>query len=169
MPQGHYLDNGKCQKLQICSLNCHLLHWGAFLLALHLLIIYMSLWLTNISICIWRNTYFIVQIQKCKIYFYRNAYLYSARTQIDQKWEVKTFTMLQKNYILIVYCSFILSIHQRILDQNESLFPQKYQAPQRFSTLIIIKKKKSWGPKHHIRMISEGSCDILKGSYDAFF
>ncbi len=41
--------------------------------------------------------------------------------------------------------------------KNVSQFPQKYQAAQLFSKLII--QNISWVPNEHIRMISEGSCD----------
>jgi len=39
------------------------------------------------------------------------------------------------------------------------LFPQKSSAAQLFSTLII-KINISYAPNQHIRMISEGPCDI---------
>ncbi len=45
-------------------------------------------------------------------------------------------------------------------------FPQKYEAAQLFSTLMIIRND-SWAASHHIRMISEESCDTEDWSNDA--
>jgi len=45
-------------------------------------------------------------------------------------------------------------------------FPQKYEEAQMFSTLIIIITV-SWLSDHHIRVISEGSCDTEDWSNDA--
>ncbi len=50
--------------------------------------------------------------------------------------------------------------------QNTSLLPQKYEAAQRISPLIIIINVFS-AANHHIRMISEGSCDTEDCSNDA--
>jgi len=38
------------------------------------------------------------------------------------------------------------------------MFPEKYEATQLFSTLLIIINI-SWAANKHIRVISEGSCD----------
>jgi len=46
------------------------------------------------------------------------------------------------------------------------MFPQKYEAPQLFSTLIIIRNV-SCASDHHIRVISVGSCDTEDWSNDA--
>ncbi len=43
-----------------------------------------------------------------------------------------------------------------------SLIPQKYSAVQLFSALIIMRNVSS-ATNHHIRMISEGSCDPEDG------
>ncbi len=43
-------------------------------------------------------------------------------------------------------------------EKNASLLSQKYEAAQLYSTLIIIGNV-SWAANHHIRIISEGSCD----------
>ncbi len=45
-------------------------------------------------------------------------------------------------------------------------FPQKYEAAQLFSTLIIIRNV-CWAANQYIRMISEGSCDTEDWSNDA--
>ncbi len=50
---------------------------------------------------------------------------------------VKTFIMLQKISVSNKRCSFDLSIHQRILKNRIYQSLQKYEAAQRFSTLII--------------------------------
>ncbi len=48
---------------------------------------------------------------------------------------------ITKDYISNKCCSFKMYIHQRILKKiNASPFPQKYEAAQLFSTLIIIRK-----------------------------
>ncbi len=47
--------------------------------------------------------------------------------------------------------------------ENASQFPQKYEAAQLFSILIIIINASN----QHIRMISEGSCDTEDWSNDA--
>ncbi len=47
-----------------------------------------------------------------------------------------------------------------------SHFPQKYEAAQQFSTLIIIRNV-SWAANQYIRMISEESCDTEDWSNDA--
>jgi len=49
-----------------------------------------------------------------------------------------------KNYVIKDFyfeksCSFELAIHQRILKKNVSRFPQKYEAAQPFSTLMITR------------------------------
>jgi len=49
--------------------------------------------------------------------------------------KVKTFTMLHKISVLIK-CCFELSTHQRIL-KTASRFPEKYEATQLFSLMII--------------------------------
>ncbi len=51
---------------------------------------------------------------------------------------------------------------KRILKKN----PQKYEAAQLFSTLIM-RSNISWAANQHIRMISEGSCDTTDWSNDA--
>jgi len=51
-------------------------------------------------------------------------------------------------------------------EKNESQLPLKYEAAQRFSTLIIIRNV-SWASNPHIRVISEGSCDTEDWSNDA--
>ncbi len=71
--------------------------------------------------------------------------------------------MLQNISILNKWCSFELSIHQKIIKQ---WFLQKYEAAHLFSTLIIIRNV-SWVALEHIRMISEGSCDTEDWSNDA--
>ncbi len=76
---------------------------------------------------------------------------------------VKTF-IINKISLSNKCCSFELSIHQKILKQNVSLFP--HEAAQLFSTLIIIRNV-SWAANQHIRMISEGSCDTEDWSNDA--
>ncbi len=48
-----------------------------------------------------------------------------------------------------------------------SWFPQKYEAAQLFSTMIIIIKNASWAANQHIGVISEGSCDTEDWSNDA--
>ncbi len=48
----------------------------------------------------------------------------------------------------------------------KNVFPQNYWAAQLFSTLIIIRNV-SGAANHHIRMISEGSCDTEDWSNDA--
>jgi len=45
------------------------------------------------------------------------------------------------------------------------MFQEKYEAPQLFSTLII--RNISRAANHHIRVISEGSCDTEEWSKDA--
>ncbi len=68
---------------------------------------------------------------------------------------------------------FLLPINQRILEntqlkytpENHS-FHKKKSAAQLFSSLIIIRNV-SWASNHHIRMISEGSCDAEDWSNDA--
>ncbi len=45
-------------------------------------------------------------------------------------------------------------------------FPQKYEAAQLFSILMIIRNV-SWAQNQYIRMISEGSCDTEDWSNDA--
>jgi len=45
-------------------------------------------------------------------------------------------------------------------------FPQKYKVAQLSSTMIIIRNV-SLAANHHIRMISEGSCDTEDWSNDA--
>jgi len=45
-------------------------------------------------------------------------------------------------------------------------FPQKYEAAQMFSWLIIVINV-SWAANHHIRVISDGSCDTEDWSNDA--
>ncbi len=72
--------------------------------------------------------------------------------------------MLQKIWISNKHF-FNLSIHQKIL-KNVSWFPQKYEATQLFSALIIIRNV-SWAANQHIRMISEESCDTEDWSNDA--
>ncbi len=53
--------------------------------------------------------------------------------------------MLHKISISNKCCSFKLSIHQRILKNLNALqFPQKYEAAQLFSTLIIIRNVSDW-------------------------
>ncbi len=47
-----------------------------------------------------------------------------------------------------------------------SHFPQKYEAAQQFSTIIIIRNVSS-AANQNIRMISEGSCDTEDWSNDA--
>ncbi len=51
--------------------------------------------------------------------------------------------------------------YQRIL-KKVSRFPQKYEATQLFSTLIIIRNV-SWAANHHIRMISEDHVTLKTG------
>jgi len=71
---------------------------------------------------------------------------------------VKTFMMLQK--ILFQINVFLLSF----------LFIKKSwkkNCTQLFSRLIIIIINVSWASNHHIRMISEGSCDTEDCSNDA--
>ncbi len=52
--------------------------------------------------------------------------------------------------------------------QNASLLPQKYEAAQRISPLIIIIIINVFSAaNHHIRKISEGSCDTEDCSNDA--
>ncbi len=51
-------------------------------------------------------------------------------------------------------------------NKNIPRFPQKYEAAQLFSTLILIRNV-SWAANQHIRMISEGSCDTEDWSNDA--
>ncbi len=46
------------------------------------------------------------------------------------------------------------------------MFPQKHEAAQLFSTLIIIRNV-SCAANQHIRMISEGSCNTEDWSNDA--
>ncbi len=58
-------------------------------------------------------------------------------------------------------CCFELSSHQRI--QNKCIiFPKNIK--QQFSIIII---NVSWSANHHIRMISEGSCDTEDWRNDA--
>ncbi len=52
------------------------------------------------------------------------------------------------------------------LETHLSHFPQKYEAAQLFSTLIIMRNA-SRAANQHIRMISEGSCDTEDWSNDA--
>jgi len=54
-------------------------------------------------------------------------------------------------------CSFEQSSHQR---ENESQFPQS-------RLIVIIIRNVSWTANHHVRMISEGSCDTEGWSNDA--
>ncbi len=74
--------------------------------------------------------------------------------------------MLQNIDILNKCFSFELYIHQTILKIKSITFPQKYEAAQLFSSLIIIRNV-SWSPNQHIRMISEASCDTEDWSNDA--
>ncbi len=50
--------------------------------------------------------------------------------------------------------------------KSERWFPQKHEATQLFSTLIIIRNV-SWAANQQIRMISEESCDTEDWSNDA--
>jgi len=70
-----------------------------------------------------------------------------------------TFIMLQNISISSKCFSFK---HWR----NPSPYPQKYQAAQLFSTLIIIRNV-SRASNQDIRMISDGSCDTEDWSNDA--
>ncbi len=74
-------------------------------------------------------------------------------------------TILQKMYISNKCISFELTIHQKILENNASRIPQKYEV-ELFSTLIMIRNY-SWATSPHVRMISEGSCDTEDWSNDA--
>ncbi len=51
------------------------------------------------------------------------------------------------------------------MGEKNDQFPQKYEAAQLFSTLIIIWNI-YWAANQHIRMISEGSCDTEDWSND---
>ncbi len=55
--------------------------------------------------------------------------------------------MLLKVSIINHFCSFELSIDQRILKISQ--FPQKYWAAQLFTALIIIYINVSWAPNEH--------------------
>ncbi len=46
-----------------------------------------------------------------------------------------------------------------------SQFPQKYEAAQRFSTLIIMRNA-SWAANQHIRMISEDHVTLKTGGWN---
>ncbi len=50
--------------------------------------------------------------------------------------------------------------------KNASRFPQKYEAAQLFSVLLVIRNVPR-AANQRIRMISEGSCDIEDWSNDA--
>ncbi len=76
----------------------------------------------------------------------------------------KAFDIVIKISILNKCCSFGLYNHPRIL--KKSWFPQKYEAAQLFSTLIIIRHV-SWLTNQHIIMISVGSCDTEYWSNNA--
>ncbi len=67
--------------------------------------------------------------------------------------------MLQRSYISNKCCSFELSIQQRILKKSVS----------ELLTVLILKIiiNDYWAANHHIRMISEGSCDNADWSNDA--
>ncbi len=70
-------------------------------------------------------------------------------------WSKMTFIILQNISIWNKCCS----------EKKVSPIPQKYEAAQLFSTLII--RNVSWAANQHIRMISEGSCDTEDWSNDA--
>ncbi len=67
---------------------------------------------------------------------------------------------------LKVLMSLFLLTNSKLLNGCASRFPQKYEAAQPFSTLIIIRNV-SWAANQHIRMISEGSCDTEDWRNDA--
>jgi len=76
-------------------------------------------------------------------------------------WKLNIYILVETIFSTVLF-NFI---HQRILTKL-SRFPQKYEAAQLFSTLIIIINV-SWASNHHIRVISEGSCDTEDWSNDA--
>ncbi len=51
-------------------------------------------------------------------------------------------------------------------DKKVSQYPQKYEAAQLFSTLMILRNV-SWAANQHISMISEGSRDTEDWNNDA--
>ncbi len=61
---------------------------------------------------------------------------------------------------MLFFCTFYSS---KSPEKKVSPFPQKFQAAQLFSSLIII----ALLANQHIRMISEGSCDTEDWSNDA--
>ncbi len=75
---------------------------------------------------------------------------------------VKIFIILHKISIFNKCCS----VHQRILKNNESLFPLIYCAAQLFLTLIIIRNI-SLAANQHISLITDGPCDTEDWSNDA--
>ncbi len=78
------------------------------------------------------------------------------------KVKVGTFVMLRKISISNKCHSFKSKNPEKY---NVALFPQNYEAAQLFSKLII--RNTSWTANHHIRMISEESCDTEDWSNDA--
>ncbi len=81
-------------------------------------------------------------------------------------WSEVTVKVCIKYFYFKKCRSFELPVHQRI---KKYQFPQKYEAAQPFSMLmmIIIIRNVSWAANQHIRMISEGSCDTEDWSNDA--
>ncbi len=75
---------------------------------------------------------------------------------LDQK---KTFKMLEKISILNECCYFDLYIHHKVLEKL-IMVSKKYEAAQLFSTLI---RNVFWAANQHIKIISEGSCDLKTG------
>jgi len=74
------------------------------------------------------------------IYIYKNCFI-----QVALNCDHLSFVMLQK-----------ISIHPK---NPKKICSQKYKAAKLFSTLMIIRNV-SCATNQHIRMISEGSCDI---------
>jgi len=73
-----------------------------------------------------------------------------------------TFITVQKIqfHINSILMNFLIRIPKKKSIQHNN------EAAKRFSTLIIIRNV-SWASNHHIRVISEGSCDTEDWSFDA--
>ncbi len=79
------------------------------------------------------------------------------------KSHIKAFIILQKLSVPNKCCSFGLSINKEFF-KKVLKFPQRYDAAQLYSTLII---NVSWASNQHIWLISEGSCFTEDWSNDA--